>query len=471
MADDPYVITNPKTGEKMKLEGNKWVPLQTAAPVAPVPAPPSTTPSVGKDVLDTAAPSLLRGGVGLVTAPSSMWDLSTQGMGWLAKKALPEGLAEGVDKTVAAAQDPKIKRALGGVLPGLGLPPYKKAMEAIEEHTGPLYEAKTTPGKYAQTALEFAPGALFGGSSLLPRAVKTGASALASEGAGQYFEGSPMEPWMRALGAIAGPSALSAPRKLVTQFPAKDGFPKMGDTVMAGGGPGHEVRIPSSVYTGNETLGKIEGSLIPKLAQDSKYKYMQPEAQKQALTDAMNETANKLPATRFPNAADALERAGKTEEAIMSGGAVKPYDVFKRLDPGNQKGPLGKLSHAATRLEVGKKLPEGNLKDSTPLKVLGATAGGAIGGVGGGAAGPASAFGGAGIGALVGGDYFPRAVDMALRNKYTAAAVMNPTVQGYLRGQSTRWPKGGPFTQGDPQLTAALLAAGQQPPYERYSGD
>ena len=77
---------------------------------------------------------------------------------------------------------------------------------AIETQTGKFYEPKTTAGRYAETVGEFLPAALAGPGGV---ARKVGLQAVlpgvASEGAGQYLEGSPYEtPGRIAAGLTAG---------------------------------------------------------------------------------------------------------------------------------------------------------------------------------------------------------------------------------------------------------------------------
>ncbi len=75
----------------------------------------------------------------------------------------------------------------------------------------PSYRAKTTPGKYAQTGAEFVPGALLGPGSI-GRKLAYGAVApgVASESAGQFFEGTSMEGPARLAAALAAPMGLGA---------------------------------------------------------------------------------------------------------------------------------------------------------------------------------------------------------------------------------------------------------------------
>jgi len=69
----------------------------------------------------------------------------------------------------------------------------------------PYHAPQTTAGKYAETIASFAPAAAAGGeSSLLGRAAQVVIPGAASEAAGEATQGTPLEPYARAAGAIAG---------------------------------------------------------------------------------------------------------------------------------------------------------------------------------------------------------------------------------------------------------------------------
>jgi hypothetical protein len=90
--------------------------------------------------------------------------------------------------------------------PLLGGPTSQQLQSAIEAYTGPFYKPKTIVGDYAQTAGEFAPGALaIPEGTLAANALRYGLlPALSSETAGQLTKGTAAEPWARTLGAILG---------------------------------------------------------------------------------------------------------------------------------------------------------------------------------------------------------------------------------------------------------------------------
>jgi hypothetical protein len=83
------------------------------------------------------------------------------------------------------------------------LPTSEQIGNAVAAPVGGFYQPQTTAGKYTDTIGQFLPAALAPGNMLL-RAARVVAPGAASEAAGQATEGSPMEPFARVLGALAG---------------------------------------------------------------------------------------------------------------------------------------------------------------------------------------------------------------------------------------------------------------------------
>ena len=112
------------------------------------------------------------------------------------------------------------------------LPTSESLRKRREAFAGPDYQPETTAGKYAQTIGEFVPGAAFAPEENLGKAiVKYGVvPGAASEAAGQLTEGTPLEPYARTAGAIAGGFAPAAGRSLsrrakpsLNRSPKRDG--------------------------------------------------------------------------------------------------------------------------------------------------------------------------------------------------------------------------------------------------------
>lgn len=182
----------------------------------------STAADTAADFAKSGGIGLVKGAMGLATAPRGMVDLAIHGGTWLADKALPASVSRDTIKNVGEG----ISQA-AGKLPMIG-PRYSDVAGTLESATGPLYEPKTVPGQYAQTVGEFLPGAAVGGGGMLGNALRYGvAPALVSEAAGQATKGSPAEPWVRAGSALATGGAaamLARPRNAEAALgPAMEG--------------------------------------------------------------------------------------------------------------------------------------------------------------------------------------------------------------------------------------------------------
>lgn len=93
---------------------------------------------VAKSIALSGAP---KGALGSISLPAELGNLAAKGMAFGVKKAM--------DLT------PDQQARLDAVRPFYG---YQEAKDAVEEVTGEFYKPKTTPGRYASTAAEFAVG-------------------------------------------------------------------------------------------------------------------------------------------------------------------------------------------------------------------------------------------------------------------------------------------------------------------------
>lgn len=118
----------------------------------------------------------------------------------------PEWLSSGVSKGARY------------LMPFSGLPDTKQLTGMVESVTGPLYEAKTVPGQYAQTMGQFVPGMALGPGSVGGRVASGVSSAIGSESAGQLTKGSDLEPYARLAGGLLGGVVPDAARRVITPF-------------------------------------------------------------------------------------------------------------------------------------------------------------------------------------------------------------------------------------------------------------
>jgi hypothetical protein len=87
------------------------------------------------------------------------------------------------------------------------MPTSEQITKPVEAVTGPMYEAKTVPGQYAQTAGQFAPAALLGPGKMGQKVAMGLGGALASETGGQLTKDTRAEPYARLGGALLGGAA------------------------------------------------------------------------------------------------------------------------------------------------------------------------------------------------------------------------------------------------------------------------
>ncbi len=138
-----------------------------------------------QDVLPSLNAGLNRGADALLGLPGDIW----HGARYLANKVL------GADLPINDI-----------------LPTSESLRKRREAFAGQDYQPETTAGKYAQTIGEFVPGAALAPEKSLGKAVvKFGVvPGAASEAAGELTEGTPVEPYARVAGALAGGLAPAA---------------------------------------------------------------------------------------------------------------------------------------------------------------------------------------------------------------------------------------------------------------------
>lgn len=187
-------------------------------------------PDLVSDVAKSAGSGLVKGALAIPGLPGDIAEMG-KNIGETVGGYLPEIPAPAEDSTLGrlmkflreeSARTAKLPsaQAASGDLPGSYQPlTSAQLQQGVEKVTGPLHGPETTPGKYAQTMAEFAPGALVMGpgqgvkgavSNLTKLAIVPGAT---SEAAGEHFEGSWMEPIARLAGALAGGGMASAAGK------------------------------------------------------------------------------------------------------------------------------------------------------------------------------------------------------------------------------------------------------------------
>jgi hypothetical protein len=225
--------------------------LETAAP-----APATAPPSVGYDMAASVPSGLARGTVETAMAIPTAGRMAEGGMNWLRdsgenlvrKMVGAEPVSDVQRAEREASRDTRWSDQLGDLIFGA-----QDAVRGVMDEN--LYESKTLPGKGVNTIMQFAaPGSL---PSRVERAVTAAPSVVqrvgnatekfvgnavvpgvASEAAGQMTEGTWMEPWARALGALGGNVATAAGRsynapEAITRRAAPDMTPQQWEEVRA----------------------------------------------------------------------------------------------------------------------------------------------------------------------------------------------------------------------------------------------
>lgn len=162
-------------------------------------APMSTTEDVARSAGAGVRSGLLEGITGMAGDTAA---LTGDAAAWVAGKlGASDETKETVRKTGRYAS------------PFFGMPTSE---EVRQEITDPLmgdalkHTPQTQAGKYTKTGVEFLPAALGNKSSFVRKTAEVAVPAIASETAGQFFEGTAMEPWARALAAVFGGGAVAA---------------------------------------------------------------------------------------------------------------------------------------------------------------------------------------------------------------------------------------------------------------------
>jgi hypothetical protein len=159
---------------------------------------PQEQPGVVMDAGKAAGAGIVKGIIGLTGLPGTVEQLGRAGINYVAGR--------------------------DAVSPEAALPTYDDIKGAYEKRAGPLYEPKTTVGKYVGTVAEFAPGMLFPGGAAATAGRRLGMRALqnvvapgvVSEAAGQLTEGTKLEPAARVIGGIAGGVAPNAVGRMIS---------------------------------------------------------------------------------------------------------------------------------------------------------------------------------------------------------------------------------------------------------------
>ena len=162
------------------------------------------------DVAKSGGIGLAKGAIGLLGMPGDIGELGAKGIDWATQKV---GGALGMDLSRQKQE------------PLLPLPGSADIQHGIESVTGKFYEPKSTLGKYAETAGEFAPAVIGGPEGIGSRLIsRVGLPAFTSETAGEIAHNiAPNNPeaegWARLVGGV-GAGVFGVPKRASYSAPS-----------------------------------------------------------------------------------------------------------------------------------------------------------------------------------------------------------------------------------------------------------
>lgn len=221
-------------------------------------------PSVTEDIAKTTGPALLRGGVATVTGVPTLADLAAKGV----SAGAPYVLSPEKAQTVQAGSE-WLQKKLEPATYGSVMKDIQEGVPAVGfGGTGPLYEAKTFPGKVTQGALEIAPSLYTGATGIIPkvatpvsRMVRSLFGGLGSASAGELADKYLPEwakPYAQAMGGITGVATGTAgARKMITPAPSTLEHAADVNILKQAGVKG----LTAAQVTGSPRLAQIEANL------------------------------------------------------------------------------------------------------------------------------------------------------------------------------------------------------------------
>lgn len=184
---------------------------------------------------------LLQGAAGLASFPAMAGE-------WLGDKA-----TAGIDAMLG--KEHKNLRDIPGSPLNSPLNPANLS-DIVSRNVG-IGEPKTTPGAYANTIGQFLPGVLIGGPAGMGQKVLSAVGGgAASEGAGQMTKGTPLEPYARFAGGLAGGLVPDLMRRAITPMPISPERAKLVNTLKNEG-----VELTAGQKTGNKPLQYAESEI------------------------------------------------------------------------------------------------------------------------------------------------------------------------------------------------------------------
>lgn len=214
-----------------------------------------TQQSVAGDVVRSAAGGVASGIASTIAAPEAFAQLGKSGLDYLAERLLPEGLAKQYSSSVGSDASARAAELRRMVSERSGLPMLPSPLDVASSVASAVPKPQTTAGEYARTIGEFAPAALAPGGAIA-RTANVVVPAVASETAGQFTEGTALEPYARIGGAIAGGLVPAMATRAISPNPIGPERQQMVDVLAREGVP-----TTAGQRTGNDTLRYAESEI------------------------------------------------------------------------------------------------------------------------------------------------------------------------------------------------------------------
>ena len=221
------------------------------------------TDSTLSDVAKSAAAGVGEGITGLAGLPADITNLAAKGVDYLA------------GTNTQSYTQPIADYAGGDAIKGY----------AEKYLTGEFHKPQTGAGEIAQTLGQFAP-AVIGGPETLATKIGTRvvAPALASEAAGSATQGTPLEPYARAAGAVLGAATPVGLSRLISPATIAPERQAAVDLLQSKGVP-----LDAAMQSGNKAMGYLHSELGDSLGAGGKATASNDNALKGFTTAALNE--------------------------------------------------------------------------------------------------------------------------------------------------------------------------------------
>lgn len=285
---------------------------------------------------------LSQGLASMAGIPGDLMDLNSQAAQGVANYLGYPKVAQGINDVAGAAEK-------------YIAPTTASINKSVQDVAGQYYKPQTGLGQFAQTAASFAPAALGGEGSLPLRLLRNVALPAAGSEAGGYLtQGTPLEPYARAAGAVAGavPSALSDTAATLSANPVS---PTVASLVQKAENLG--VPIRPGQYT-NVPIAKVADDVLTRAPMtgfsDTSPLRVTPEAQRSAFNRALSNTfGENAPSLTTDVIGDAYKRLGNIYDTVLPRNTVAlDPQLQQTLDNIKQQGDI--LDNALNKNDKGR---------------------------------------------------------------------------------------------------------------------